>query len=324
MSINLKDIKGLLEEDENLREKYKICDGEKENVKAFFFPQTENFLELHRDEDGKVDFETKEESPEVKQVLLGVKPCFMEGIKLLDCVFLEEPKDTLYETRRNNTIIISTFCQELEPGCFCTSVGIDHENPGGGDIIIDPESEEVVTLSPKGKEFLQEVFESDREKSSEIENIEVKDTEIQLENHMEKAKRLKESLDEMEDSPLWDELSFRCLGCGLCTYYCPTCHCFDVCEYYRKDTGTRYRTWDSCMFSEFTKMAGGENPRPTRKDRVKNRFYHKFNYLPKKYERLGCVGCGRCLVHCPAGISPANILRELGEMEDEDKSVSSR
>ena len=347
--MNLADIKKVLEEvfekSEKLEEKYNICDGENENIKTFFFPQTERYLEFKRTDKGTEFFPVNESDENdgdgsdnekgKTNIVVGVKPCSIEALEVLDYVFLSEPVDPLYKDKREKTILISSSCKELKNSCFCTSVGIDPYKPVGGDVRVDESTGEVVEVTPKGKEFLEEIFKADESKKSEIQKLEV-DKESDLEKGSMKtstereereaekglANKLKDKLDNMQDSKLWDELSLRCLGCGVCTYYCPSCHCFDVCDYYKKDTGNRYRAWDSCMFSEFTSMAGGHNPRPTKKDRLKNRFYHKFNYLPKIYEKLGCVGCGKCLVHCPVGISPLILLREMGEIEDEDKSIS--
>ena len=61
------------------------------------------------------------------------------------------------------------------------------------------------------------------------------------------------------NSPVWEELYHPCLACGTCTFVCPTCQCYDIKDY---DTGhgiQRYRCWDSCMYSDFTMMAHGNN-----------------------------------------------------------------
>ena len=118
------------------------------------------------------------------------------------------------------------------------------------------------------------------------------------------------------ESPYWDELSKGCLGCGTCTFVCPTCQCYDIRDF---DTGSgvqRYRCWDSCMYSDFTLMAHGTN-RPTQKERFRQRFMHKLVYFPSKNEGLySCVGCGRCLTKCPQSINIVKVIKALGVKED--------
>ena len=99
--------------------------------------------------------------------------------------------------------------------------------------------------------------------------------------------------------PAWAKLSESCLGCGTCTFVCPTCQCYDVRDF---DTGhgvRRFRCWDSCMYSDFTMMAHGTN-RPTQLERFRQRFMHKLVYFPANNDGIyGCVGCGRCLSQMP-------------------------
>ncbi len=94
---------------------------------------------------------------------------------------------------------------------------------------------------------------------------------------------------------------------------CPTCYCFDVQDRLEPDqkSGVRVRTWDSCQFKEFAAVAHGQNFRESRASRVKYRYYHKqWGYL-SKFERVLCVGCGRCARACPAGINPVNVIAAL-------------
>jgi ferredoxin len=114
------------------------------------------------------------------------------------------------------------------------------------------------------------------------------------------------------EDPAWDKLYKSCLSCGVCTYVCPTCYCFDVEDYGHDAEGERFRCWDSCMFGHFTQMAGGHNPRAGRKERVRQRFMHKLQYYPEVYQEIACVGCGRCLRSCPVNLDIVQAIKALG------------
>ncbi|WP_455157745.1 4Fe-4S dicluster domain-containing protein, partial [Treponema socranskii] len=112
---------------------------------------------------------------------------------------------------------------------------------------------------------------------------------------------------------VWENLSEACLGCGTCTYVCPTCMCFDIRSF---DTGSgirQFRCWDSCMFSDFTKMAA-ENPRHTQKERFRQRFMHKLVYYPMDHGGVySCVGCGRCLESCPIRMNIVKVMKTIND-----------
>ncbi len=104
---------------------------------------------------------------------------------------------------------------------------------------------------------------------------------------------------ELFSRPEWKQLSEACLGCGTCTFVCPTCQCYDIQEFTGGKTVRRFRCWDSCMYSDFTKMSAGQ-PRPTQLERFRQRFMHKLVYFPDNNDGcFGCVGCGRCLAEVP-------------------------
>ena len=104
------------------------------------------------------------------------------------------------------------------------------------------------------------------------------------------------------NSPVWEKLYKPCLACGTCTFVCPTCQCYDIKDY---DTGHgvhRYRCWDSCMYSDFTMMAHGNN-RTSQMQRFRQRFMHKLVYYPLNNDGMfSCVGCGRCVEKCPESL----------------------
>ncbi|NOY35794.1 MAG: hypothetical protein GXP44_02655 [bacterium] len=116
------------------------------------------------------------------------------------------------------------------------------------------------------------------------------------------------------DHPIWDELGKRCLGCGICTYVCPLCHCFSIEDSVGLDGNCkRCRKWDACTLPDFAKIAGGHNFRPTIKERYYNWFYHKFVRAYNEYGRSQCVGCGRCKKFCPASIDIYEVLSVILE-----------
>ena len=115
------------------------------------------------------------------------------------------------------------------------------------------------------------------------------------------------------DSPAWDELSSHCLGCGTCTFVCPTCQCYDIKDFKTKTGVERFRCWDSCMYSDFTKMSAGQ-PRLTQMERFRQRFMHKLVYFPTNNDGMfSCVGCGRCVQKCPQMLNIVKVIKTLGE-----------
>ena len=119
---------------------------------------------------------------------------------------------------------------------------------------------------------------------------------------------------EVFNNPKWAELASHCLGCGACTFVCPTCQCFDIEDFTGNDhTIERYRCWDSCMYNDFTMMAAG-TPRKTQKERFRQRFMHKLVYYPIKNDGMySCVGCGRCLKKCPIQMNIVKVMKALEE-----------
>ena len=117
---------------------------------------------------------------------------------------------------------------------------------------------------------------------------------------------------EIFHSDKWAALSESCLGCGSCTFVCP-CQCYDVEEFNTGREIKRFRCWDSCMYSDFTQMSAGQ-PRPTQKERFRQRFMHKLVYFPSNNDGVfGCVGCGRCLQKCPIHMNIVKVAKALKE-----------
>lgn len=255
-------------------------------LKSLFLPQRE---ELFAIKCKKGDIEILQEEIDEKRVIFGARPCDCKALLLLDKVFLEEPKDASYLKRRENTTIISLLCKEPGDFCFCTSF----KNTEGSDILmIELESFLYLNvLTEKGMAIT-----SSLPKPSDSERNEIKTLDVKRSLSLDKIKF-------SFSDPRWKEVSLKCLGCGICTFLCPTCYCFDI----QDENEKHFRCWDSCSFSFFTKMPGHQ-PRSEQFQRFRNRILHKFSYFKERYGEYACVGCGRCLNHCPVSMDVIDVI----------------
>ena len=76
--------------------------------------------------------------------------------------------------------------------------------------------------------------------------------------------------------------------------------------------GRRLRLWDSCTLVEYSMVAGGENFREHKADRLRLWYTHKLQAYISKYGKPSCVGCGRCIVTCPVDINVQSVAESLG------------
>jgi formate hydrogenlyase subunit 6/NADH:ubiquinone oxidoreductase subunit I len=63
--------------------------------------------------------------------------------------------------------------------------------------------------------------------------------------------------------------------------------------------------------SMFTRHASGHNPRPSGADRYRQRVLHKFAFSTADDQAFRCVGCGRCVALCPAGVDIVDAARAV-------------
>ena len=288
------------------------------SAKDCFFPQTENLAAFKVQ--GKSITVIDQRKPQDPFVIFGVRACDAASFAILDRVFLAEPVDSYYQSRRQAGTIVTLACNEPEETCFCRTFGIDAVNPGGdvscwlsgGALYWQSLTEKGDALTEQVKDLLAEGDEAalnahKAEVSAILDKLPLKD--LSLEGFGGDATAA------LFDRPEWAELSESCLGCGACTFVCPTCQCYDIRDF---DTGhgvQRFRCWDSCMYSDFTKMAGG-NPRLTQKERFRQRFMHKLVYFPANNDGMySCVGCGRCIKKCPMHLHIVKVIKALGEEE---------
>ena len=285
------------------------------SAKGAFFPQVEDMVRFHVN--GKnIQIDSAEVMDE-DFVIFGVRACDARSFELLDRVFLSDPVDPFYAARRQHGTVVTLACNEPEENCFCTNFGIDAADPAGDvSAWIVGDSLYLRANTEKGEALVENLTDADE--------VAVTETQTAIRKICDQLPFGKLNLDGFDgdhlmdrfNDPKWAELSRACLGCGTCTFVCPTCQCYDIRDF---DTGSgvqRYRCWDSCMYSDFTMMAHGTN-RPTQLERFRQRFMHKLVYFPSNNEGIySCVGCGRCLAKCPQGLNIVKVIKALGVKDD--------
>ena len=280
--------------------------------KDAFFPQSENLYTCYKD--GKKITIEPEELVKQNFVVFGMKACDVRGVEVLDKVFLAEPVDTFYAARRAHGTIVAMACHEPEETCFCKVFGIDCANPVA----------DVATWMVDGELYWKALTEKGEALTVVVASLLTDADEAKVEEEISAIHGIVEklpysnlslegwngdALSEKFDSPVWEELYKPCLACGTCTFVCPTCQCYDIKDY---DTGhgvKRYRCWDSCMYSDFTMMAHGNN-RTSQMQRFRQRFMHKLVYFPANNDGMySCVGCGRCVEKCPSSLNIVKVIK---------------
>ena len=280
--------------------------------KDAFFPQSENLYTCYKD--GKKITIQPEELQNRNFVVFGMKACDVKGVEVLDKVFLSEPVDSFYAARRAHGTIVALACHEPEETCFCKVFGIDCAEPVA----------DVAAWMAEGELYWKALTEKGEALTAAVASVltETDDAKVEAEKAAIRAIVEKlpyanlslegwngEVLNEKFNSPVWEELYKPCLACGTCTFVCPTCQCYDIKDY---DTGhgvQRYRCWDSCMYSDFTMMAHGNN-RTSQMQRFRQRFMHKLVYFPANNDGMySCVGCGRCVDKCPASLNIVKVIK---------------
>ena len=286
------------------------------SAKDFFFPQTENLMEFKM-QGKKIDvIDTREECEDF--VIFGVRACDAASFDILDRVYLVDPVDSYYKNRREHGTVVTMACGRPTDTCFCQTFGIDAADPKGDVTVWEVEGGFALRANTaKGEALLAKVADLVAD-TADTAADEAKAKIRTILGKLPLANLTTEGLGvgltkEFFDRPEWASLSESCLGCGTCTFHCPTCQCYDIRDF---DTGhgiQRFRCWDSCMYSDFTKMAHG-NSRVSQLERFRQRFMHKLVYFPDNTDGIfGCVGCGRCLSKCPISMNIVKVMKVLAK-----------
>jgi len=267
-------------------------------VKKFLLPYKETMFTFENEK-------IRERLPDEKIAFFGLHICDINAIARLDKVFWNDP---YYRARRDNMLIVGITCK---PGdkCFCKSVNAN-VLPPICDVFLKAEEGHyyAVSFTEKGRKRLNSFIFTESKK--EIREVKA---DYEEKAHINIHKVYEKILSDYEN-PVWENTAKKCLACTNCTVVCPLCYCYDVNDvtYVNPGEGERIRCWDSCFLITFARVAGGGNFRKDLKARYRNVYTHKFRTFVDEFGVPACVGCGRCITYCPAGIDMRETLAKLG------------
>jgi len=286
--------------------------------KQLLFPPRHTLFTVVKD--GSWQFKENEDQ-EQSYALIGVRACELAAIHVQDKVFLRSDfSDPVYRKRREGLFILAVNCLDPDATCFCTSMGTGPKHTTGFDLCITELDE--VFLVEIGSELGRSLI---ADRNFDFPSAFVQTAANQAIEHANESilRRLDTSdlpglLMENLDADQWTDVGKRCLACANCTQVCPTCFCWDATD--RVDilgkSSVRERIWDSCFNPKFSYVVGG-NTRPNIRSRYRQWLTHKLGAWQGQFGVLGCVGCGRCITWCPAGI---DLIAEVEAIRAEVKA----
>jgi sulfhydrogenase subunit beta (sulfur reductase) len=289
--------------------------------KSLLFPQSERMFEFTLDEkreDAHIINESPKDYPPT--VIFGIRPCDAKALRLVNVNFdNSEFKDPWWVKRLESMTLMGLGCSQPCSTCFCTSVGCGPFNEEGLDVLLFDLGENLLAraFTEKGEKLLKQGGvgkDAGRDLKKRADELKI-EAEKKITAHVPTDKLKEKKVVDLFDAPFWDDVAFACINCGTCTFLCPTCWCFDIQDEVTRKQGDRIRNWDSCMFPLFTLHASGHNPRAEKVQRVRQRFMHKLKYYVDKYNNgVACVGCGRCVNHCPVNIDIREVFSHMNEL----------
>jgi len=281
-------------------------------AKANLFPPMEEMFSFQKDSKGyRIELPAVDEH---KQLIFGIRPCDARALAILDMTFKDAYEDPYYLSKRKNTVLIGLGCTNPYDSCFCTSLGISPGESNDVDLMLTDIGDEflIEPISEAGKGLiaktngLEEATEADEATAREVKEASYHKVTRKIDTEGIKEKLLSS----FDNQDYWEKVAAKCISCGICTFLCPTCYCFDISDELAGKQGVRCRSWDSCAFPIYTKMPM-ENPREEKWRRVRQKVCHKYEFYPMNFGIIACTGCGRCIRQCPVNWDITQTLNNL-------------
>lgn len=245
-----------------------------------------------------------------KTAFIGVRACELAAIEIQDVILTGgDYVDPIYRRRREKALIVAVNCTRAGGTCFCASMGAGPKVEGGYDIALTEIQEDgrhyfvIEAGTETGKEILKGLRLTTASSNDEAAALSaIEDVSNRMGRSLDTG-GLKEILQASYEHTRWEDVASRCLSCANCTIVCPTCFCGnieDVTDLSGRAT-ERWRRWDSCFSREYSFIHGG-SVRASTMARYRHWLMHKLANWVDQFGSFGCVGCGRCITWCPAGI----------------------
>ena len=264
--------------------------------------------------EGSFQFEGEADDPP-PYAFVGLKACELAAIGVQDKVLRDGPfPDPSYVRARERAFFVGVNCGSPAATCFCTSMGTGPEVDAGHDLalteMIAGNAHELLveTGSERGAEILAELqsivswrpaTDIDRQAKHDI----VAESAVHMTRRLDPTAARDVLIANLEH-PRWDDVASRCLSCTNCTLVCPTCFCSAVEDVSSLDgdRAERVQRWDSCFTLGHSTLHGAGSVRGDTRARYRQWLTHKLSTWWDQFGMSGCVGCGRCIAWCPAGI----------------------
>ncbi|NQT69347.1 MAG: 4Fe-4S dicluster domain-containing protein [Desulfobacteraceae bacterium] len=287
--------------------------------KSIIYPQSELMFKYTLDEKQKDHHIMQEIDKDYSPLaVIGIRPCDAASFLLVRKNFdTPEYKDPYWIRPYEATTFVGLACSDPCSTCFCTTAGCGPFHEDGLDVLLVDAGDHFLAraVTSKGEDFLKAAGWDVEDDIRQIADLK-KTAESKISSVAPTDKLKSKITTELYEGPFWEEVAFACINCGICTYVCPTCWCFDIQDETYRHSGFRMRNWDSCMYPLFTLHASRHNPRGTKLHRVRQRFMHKLKYYVDRYDTgIQCVGCGRCIRSCPVNIDIRKVCALMNDYE---------